>query len=452
MLVGDQTDLYGKRRKLIEPIWRAALAAVEPQAAVLRAVQRRGNVLQVAGRRYDLAAYRHVYLIGMGKAGAPMAQAAESLLGDRLTDGVVVVKRGHEVALQRCRLYSAGHPIPDEAGVAATREAVALAQKAGPDALLLVLISGGGSALFTVPALGLTLADLQQVTDLLLRAGATIQEMNAVRKHLSAVKGGHLAKLASPATVVGLVLSDVVGNSLDSIASGPLTPDSTTFVDVDEILQRYGLWERLPQRVRGHLRAGLAGSVAETPKVGDAVFDRVQMVVVADNRVAAQTAAQAARKAGFHTLLLSSFVEGEAREVAKVLSALAREEIRYGQPLPLPACFIAGGETTVTLHGGGKGGRNQELALAGAIALAGWPNVLLVTLATDGNDGPTDAAGGVVDGETVRRGAALGLCARDYLSRNDAYRYLQSTGTLLRTGPTNTNVNDLSFVFAFLGE
>ena len=444
-----QTTLYGQRREQVEPVWRAALAAVEPKAAVLRTVQRRGDSLQVVGRRYSLADYRHVYLIGMGKAAAPMAQAAESLVGDRLTDGVVVVKRGHEAALQCCRLYAAGHPIPDEAGVAATLKAVALAQRAGADDLLIVLISGGGSALFTAPAPGLTLGDLQQVTDLLLRAGATIQEVNAVRKHLSSVKGGQLAALASPATVVGLVLSDVVGSPLDSIASGPLVPDGTTFADVDEILRRYALWDRLPGRVRAYLQSGLSGQAPETPKADDSVFRRVQMVVVADNRVAAQASQRVAQQAGFHTLLLSSFVEGEAREVAKVLAALVKEEVRYGAPLPAPACFIVGGETTVTVRGNGKGGRNQELALAGAIALAGWPNFLLVTLATDGNDGPTDAAGGVVDGETVGRGAEAGLLAVDYLDRNDAYRFLEATGTLLRTGPTNTNVNDLAFLFVF---
>ena len=294
--------------------------------------------------------------------------------------------------------------------------------------------------------------DLQRLTEALLRSGAPIQALNAVRKHLSQLKGGQLARLAYPATVIAVILSDVVGSPLDVIASGPTVPDPTTFADVRALLERYGLWADAPAAVRRHIERGLAGEAPETPKAGDPVLARVQNVVVADNARAAEAAVQQAQARGFHALLLSTYIEGEAREVAKVLVALGREVAEKGRPVPAPACLVLGGETTVTVRGAGRGGRNQELALAAALALEGDPHIALASLATDGTDGPTDAAGGLVDGQTLARGRALGLDAAAALAQNDAYTYLQAVGDLLVTGPTRTNVNDVMCVFVWGAE
>ncbi|MFL7810831.1 MAG: glycerate kinase, partial [Anaerolineae bacterium] len=281
-----------------------------------------------------------------------------------------------------------------------------------------------------------------------LRCGATINEINAVRKHCSQIKGGQLARAAYPATVIALLLSDVVGNPLDVIASGPTVPDTSTFAEAQAVIDRYQIEDVLPHSIRAHLRDGLEGRVAETPKAGDPAFERIRTTVIGSNAIAARAARAEAEAMGYHTLLLSTYIEGEAREVAKVFAAVGKSLVAEGWPLSLPACVIAGGETTVTVRGDGKGGRNQELALAAAIALQGWEGVTLVTLATDGTDGPTDAAGAIVDGETVMRAQALDLPAGDYLSRNDAYTFFDRLNDLIRTGPTNTNVNDLVFVLA----
>jgi hydroxypyruvate reductase len=297
-----------------------------------------------------------------------------------------------------------------------------------------------------LPVDGVTLADLQHMTDALLRCGATIVEINAVRKHCSQIKGGQLARAAHPATVIALLLSDVVGNPLDVIASGPTVPDPSTFAQAQAVIDKYRIGDQIPPPIRSHLTAGLRGDVPETPKEGDPVFERVHNAVIGSNAIAAQAAQAEAEAMGYHTALLSTYVEGEAREVAKVIAAIAKSLRTEGWPLPRPACVIAGGETTVTIRGTGKGGRNQELALAAAIALDGWAGVTVIALATDGSDGPTDAAGAVVDGRTLARAQEIGLSAADHLARNDAYPFFDRLGDLIRTGPTNTNVNDLTFI------
>ena len=312
------------------------------------------------------------------------------------------------------------------------------------------LISGGGSALLTLPAPRISLNDVQATTQALLRCGASIGEINALRKHLSQVKGGQLARLAAPATLVSLLLSDVVGSPLDVIASGPTVPDASSWADAWAIVERYALVDELPKAVIQRLQAGLAGKLADTPKAGDALFSKSQTLVIADNAFAAQAAQDRARELGFNSLLLSTFVEGEAREVARVAVALGREVVAYARPVASPACLVLGGETTVTLRGVGKGGRNQELALAAGLILENVPEggrIVVVSLATDGTDGPTDAAGGLADSTTVARGRALGLDAEEHLANNDSYPYLEAVGDLLVTGPTQTNVNDLIFVF-----
>jgi hydroxypyruvate reductase len=437
----------------IQAIQDAALAAVEPGAAVQRRVRREGNRLIVDGRAYDLDAYEHLWVIGGGKAAAAMAAALHALAGDRVGGGLVVTKHGHggSRSLGGVDVVEAGHPLPDEAGVAAAERVEDVARQAGSTGrdLVLTVLSGGCSALWTLPAHGLSLADLQATTELLLRAGATIGELNAVRKHVSRLKGGDLARLAAPSPVITLVLSDVVGDPPDTIASGPAAPDPSTFEDAWAVLERYELAGRVPATVVAHLRAGLRGERPETLKEGDPRLAHVQTVIVGSNRLAAEAAAQEARRQGFNPLILSTFVEGEARQVARVAAALAREVATYDRPVPRPACLVWGGETTVTVRGTGRGGRNQELALAAAIALDGVPGVLLMALGTDGTDGPTDAAGAVSTGETMARARAAGLDAGSYLANNDAYPFFEALNDLIRTGPTGTNVNDLLFMFAF---
>jgi hydroxypyruvate reductase len=439
-------------REVILAVQRAALAAVEPGAAVRCQVQRQGERLVIAGRTYDLATVERIWVVGGGKAAATMVAALYRILGERLTGGLVVTKYGHagsRLDAGPVEIVEAGHPGPDEAGVSATRRmADLLAGVTGRD-LVLAVISGGGSALLTLPVAGLSLADLQGTTDLLLRSGATIVELNAVRKHLSQIKGGGMARLAGQAPVAALILSDVVGDPLDAIASGPLSPDPTTFADAWAVLQRYGLVERVPPAVRERLQAGREGRLSDTPKPGAALFGRVHAAIVGSNRMAAEAAVEVARAWGLNALLLSTFVEGEARQVARVAAALARELACHDRPLQRPACLVWGGETTVTVRGGGTGGRNQELALAAALAMEGVPGVVLVALGTDGTDGPTDAAGAIATGETIARARSLGLDPAAHLEENNAYPFFDALGDLIRTGPTGTNVNDLMFLFAF---
>ncbi len=445
-----QPDAAGDERRLeVLHVLEAALDAVEPGRAVQRVMRVDGNTLTVAGRTYALDQYRHIYVVGAGKAGASMAKAVEDLLGARITAGQVNVKTGYTAPVHCIKLVEAGHPVPDANGVSGTAAIVELLSRATADDLVLCLISGGGSALMTLPVPGVALEEVQTLTNLLLRSGAPIQALNTVRKHLSQVKGGQLARLAFPATVVTLMLSDVVGSPLDVIASGPTVADPTTFEGALSVLRRYGIVEHVPESIRRHMERGLVGDIPDTPKRGDVIFERVQNVIIADNAIAAEAARDRAATLGYNTLLLSTFVEGEAREVGQVVAALVKEVLTHDRPVQRPACLILGGETTVTVHGAGKGGRNQELALAVALSIQGLNDALVASLATDGTDGPTDAAGGLVDGKTVARGAAVGLSALAALDNNDAYTYLSRIGDLLVTGPTNTNVNDLIVAFVY---
>ena len=419
-------------------------------------MRRDSAALEIGGQSYNLGQIRRVLLVGAGKAGAPMAQAAAAILGEHLSQGLVIVKEGYTDQSSQLPPYTvieAGHPVPDERGVQGALRIRDLLGQAQADDLVICLISGGGSALLVSPVEGVSLADLQDLTGALLSCGASINEINTLRKHLEQLKGGGLARLAAPAQVAALALSDVIGDPLEVIASGPTSPDPSTFQEAMDILKRYGLLEKAPSGVLAHLRRGLAGAASETPKAEDKIFANVHNVIIGSNRQAALAALEMARSVGYNTLLLTTRLQGEARQAGRFLAAIAREISISGQPLSKPACLIAGGETTVTLsssaaQGGSLGGRNQELALGAASDLAGLPGVLLVTLATDGGDGPTDAAGAAVTGETLQRARQLGLDPQDFLERNDAYHFFERLGDLLKTGPTNTNVNDLTFIFA----
>ncbi len=392
-----------------------------------------------AGRTVDLDDVGRILVLGCGKAGASMARAVEEILGDRVSAGLVVVKDGHLAATRRISLIEAGHPIPDARGEQAAARLLELAASAGPRDLVLFLVSGGGSALTPAPAPPVTLAEKQAVTRALLGTGATIGDLNAVRKHLSRFKGGQLARAAAPATMVTLVLSDVIGDPLDVIASGPTAPDPTSFGDALEVLRRRGVLESVPAAVRDRLAAGARGEIAETPKPGDRLFDGVTNHVIGNNAVIAAAAVERARQLGYRPELLTRALEGEASVVARGLVERARA-------LTPPVCLIAAGETTVTVRGSGRGGRCQEFAVAAALEIEGERDVAVLAAGTDGTDGPTDAAGAIVDPATAERGRRAGLDAKAALDDNDAYHYLRATGDLVVSGPTNTNLLDLYVV------
>jgi len=431
------------QKKALEDIFTAGVKAVDPERAVQKYVRRQGNQLFVGDCSYILDKYRRIFLIGAGKGTAPMAKALEDILGERLTKGLIIVKYGHGIPLEKTQILEAGHPIPDDAGLRATKELLRQAQECTKEDLILCAFSGGGSALLPAPLSPITLDQKQTTTRLLLECGATIDEINAIRKHLSRSKGGWLAKEAYPATVVSLLLSDVIGDRLDVIASGPTVPDESTYSDCIKIIDRYKLGDRLPKGVTDYFIKGAAGSLPETPKPGDPVFSHVQNLIVGNNRESLLAAQERALSLGYNTIVLSSQIEGEAREVAQVFGAIGKEISQANLPISPPACIIAGGETTVTIQGRGKGGRNQELALACAIAIDGWGEISLLSAGTDGTDGPTDAAGAIVNGTTCKRARQANLYPRDFLLANDSYTFFESLGDLLKTGPTRTNVMDI---------
>jgi glycerate 2-kinase len=430
-------------RNIASSIFDAGIRAADPKTCIHQFLQIAGDRLVIEKTAYELEDIGKIWVAGAGKASAAMAEAVEEVLGDRIGGGVILTKYGHGKILRHCRVIEAGHPVPDENGVRGTEALLDQISAAGPGDLILCLLSGGGSALSPAPAEGLALADKREATRLLLSCGATIHEINAIRKHLSRIKGGRLCTAANGARIVSLIISDVVGDDLDVIASGATAPDPSTFGDCLGIIDRYGLAETMPPPVWKHLSEGRNGHLPETPKPGDPVFAQVRNHIVGNISNALSAAEAEARGLGFQPLVLSSMIQGEAAEVAKVLCAVAREVLRSGRPARSPLCLLSGGETTVTIHGSGLGGRNMELALAAAIAIKGEPGMLLLSAGTDGTDGPTDAAGAFADGSTVLRAEASGLSASDHLFRNDSYPFFQALGDLFLTGPTRTNVMDL---------
>ena len=419
-------------------ILAAALDAVDPAAAVRRFARREEMSLFVEGQEYRLDKTGLVRILGLGKASPAMTHALAALLADRSPRGLLIPKQTPVQPVSGFRVQAGGHPVPDENSLRAGEQASQLVQGLGADDLLICLISGGGSALMAAPPEGVTLPDLRALTEALLACGARVDEINTLRRHLDLLKGGRLARLAAPARGISLILSDVVGNPLEAIASGPTAPDPSTRADALAILEKYNLRHGLPAGIIPALE-----TLPETPKPGEALFERVQNVIVGSNRLAAQAALAQAEAEGFHVLSLGNDWQGEARLVSQEFCAALTHA-----GLPRPFCLVAGGETTVTLRRQGRGGRNTEFALAAARPLAGRAN-LLVSLATDGEDGPTDAAGAVMDGSTLERGQAAGLAPEACLEANDSYNYFDALGDLLRPGPTGTNVNDLVFGFGF---
>ena len=435
-----QTETLSSHRygDQITSILSAAIAAVEPGKAVSRFVKRKQNRLICGDRVYLFDQFEHMYLLAFGKAALPMSTALVDILGERLTQGWVVPKHVSGEHDPRLIIQTGSHPLPDENSLKAGEMLLAAAETFTERDLVFCLISGGGSALVTAPYAGVSMPDMRELISQLLACGARIDEINTLRRHLDRIKGGGLAKQCAPAYLVSLILSDVVNSPLEAIASGATAPDPTTMQDVRRILDQYDLNDKIPASILKHFELQI-----ETPKPGDEMFTKVKNILVGSNELAAQAAADQASQYGFTCIDLGNAWQGEAREVAQILS----EKLISADQAPL--CMIAGGETTVTLRGSGKGGRNLELALATVPLLAGLSDVMLVTLATDGEDGPTDAAGAVVTGETAIRAETLGLDPAEFLANNNSYHFFEKLGDILQPGPTGTNVNDLTFLFRF---
>lgn len=444
----SESHYIATMRNHASKIFYKALEVVEPGAAVKRHCRLHGEQLFIGDWVYDLAQYKNFFVIGAGKAAAPMSSAIEDILCKRIKCGIVIVKYGHIADLEQIEIIEAGHPLPDKNGQHGADAILNLVRSAGKKDLVLCLISGGGSALLPLPGHGLTLKDKQDTINVLLSCSATIHEINTIRKHTSLVKGGRLAQAAYPATLVSLILSDVVGDDLDVIASGPTVPDSSTFSRCMEIFYKYDIVKKIPEAVVNHIESGVSGKIPETPKIGDPAFARTRNLIIGSNTESIMAAKEQAEKLGYQVLILSSMIEGETRHVAHVHGAIAKEIKKTGNPIPPPACILSGGETTVTITGKGLGGRNQEFALAAAIDISEKENIVILSSGTDGTDGPTDAAGAFCDTYTLKRAEQMGLNPYHFLAENDSYHFFQKLDDLFMTGPTNTNVMDLRIMLA----
>lgn len=444
----------------LEAIFQAGIRRVDPRNLIREAVCVKSGRLQINGKNsrksFVLSDFERIFVIGFGKASANMALAIEELLGDRISDGIISVKYGHTASLNRIRLMEAGHPVPDASGLMAAQAILELAGQADEKTLVITLISGGGSALTPSPLkvacadgdIRLTLAEKQEITRILLGCGATINEMNTVRKHFSGIKGGRLAERITPATCVSLILSDVVGDDLDVIASGATTPDSSTFGNVMAIFDRYDILDQVPWNARRILSLGLEKSIPETPDLNHAAFSTVHNILVGTNTLALEACRIEAQARGYATRIVTSQLVGEARQAASDLFEWAIKQLNRSSQKP--ACLLYGGETTVTLRGTGKGGRNQEMALAFLSRMASDPQasemIHFLSAGTDGSDGPTDAAGAFADHELLQSAGSRDLSIDRYLENNDAYHFFESLDGLLKTGPTNTNVCDIQVI------
>jgi len=442
-------------RKDALELFNHGLRSVQGYGTVIRSIRKYADRLEFGPEdspvlEIPLAELERIFIVGAGKATAEMARAAEEVLGTVLTGGVINVKYEHVCDLARVQIVEAGHPLPDDQGLKGAKKILEICHLLKARDLLLVFLSGGGSALLPLPAEGITLRDKQETTDVLLKCGAEIGEMNCIRKHISAVKGGQLVRAAHPATVVTLLLSDVIGDRLDTIASGPTVADETTFADAWGIVEKYDLVSTLPLAVRNRIEKGKDGEIAETPKSGDPCFENVSNIVIASNAIMLRSIESRARSMGYHTLLQTSSLRGEASERGREAAQVAKKILRNSPSDERPACIISGGETTVTIHGSGRGGRNQEFALAAAMELSGTDEIVLLSAGTDGTDGPTDATGGLVDGETAGRVRTRGMEPGTYLANNDSFVVLDEAGALIRTGPTGTNVMDVQITLLFV--
>ncbi|MEM3591947.1 MAG: glycerate kinase [Candidatus Bathyarchaeia archaeon] len=448
ILNNAMSDVDRRAREIALNTLEKAIESVDPKNLIYSKVKVHNEKLMVEDKIFDLKSFKKIFVVGGGKASGYMAEAIEDVLGERIEEGLVVVPQGTSGRFKTrfVRLHEAKHPIPDESSVEGAGRIMEIAEKAGEDDLIICLISGGGSSLMTYPRDEISLEDKRKVTEILLKCGATINEINAVRKHLSKFKGGQLAKSAYPTTLISLLLSDVIGDPLDVIASGPTVPDSSTFSDAINVLRKYGVWDSVPESIKNLLLNGEKGLVEENPKSGDLCFKKTYNFIIGNNRDACRSAINEMKKAGLNALLLTSYAEGEARDIGLMVGAIAKEILSSNNPVKRPAGIVVGGESTVTVIGKGIGGRNQEIALSSALSISGLRGVIIASASTDGVDGPTDAAGAIVDGATIYRSKKMGLDAEKYLRNNDSYSFFKALGDLIYTGPTGTNVNDLTLL------
>jgi len=430
-----------KRREDVLEILEEGLRASDPKKSVTDALKEASMEIEMAER---------VFVIGFGKASASMAEACEEELGDRIHGGAIIVPENVETkSLRRIMVFKGTHPIPSEVNVESTRKLISICQGLTGRDLVICLISGGGSSLLTYPAEGITLEEKKKATDILLKSGAEIKEVNTVRKHISSVKGGRLTSFLKPAKIVSLILSDIVGDPIEYIASGPTSPDPSTFRDAYSIVVKYGLMEKLPRSVVERIERGLRGEVPETPKPGDVVFNNVRNIIISNNMKSLIAMEKKAVELGYNTLVLTSFSEGEAREVGRFICAVVKQIATYDSPVKKPACLIVGGETTVTVKGRGKGGRNQELVLSAVLNCRGLKNFVFASIGSDGIDGYTDAAGAIADSSTLENAYNKSLNPEGFLEDNDSYNFFSQTGDLIFTGPTGTNVNDFTVALVY---
>lgn len=441
MRILNRPDLErSEKHRLVLDVLEEGLKSADPYTSTIEALN------SLAG---ELSRYRRKIVIGFGKASYRMALASEKVLDEIWAGGIIVPKGSVKVnELKKIRVYEGTHPIPSQINVEATKEVLSLLSGLTEDDLVICLISGGGSALFVQPD-GVSLSEKQEVTRLLLSCGANIHEINCIRKHLSAVKGGNLARLIYPANGLCLILSDVVGDDIDTIASGPTSPDSTRFVDAWRILEKYRLLDRVPKAVVERIKMGIDGKIPETPKANDPVFKKIKNVIIANNMKALLAMAEKASKLGLKPMIVTSYLEGEAREVGKVIGSIARQILQYGSPINPPCMLLFGGETTVTVRGNGVGGRNQELALSIAMMLSNAPNVIFASIGSDGIDGNSDAAGAIVDGDALKEAEEAGLSPSAYLENNDSNNFFERLKRAIHTGLTGTNVNDIAILAVF---
>jgi len=446
LLENARTAKLRKARKIGIELVEKAVESADPLSAVRRHVRVEGEWLRIGEKEFDLSKIGDIVVVGGGKASGAMVEALEGVLGDRITGGVVNVPTSREFKYRtrRVRLNEAGHPIPTDGSMRGAEEMIALVSDLGPNDLVMCLISGGGSSLISLPTEDITLDEVKETTQLLLKSGATIQEVNTVRKHISRIKGGLLAKAAYPATVISLIISDVVGDRLDTIASGPTVPDQTTYSDALSILEKYKLTEKVATKIFEHIKKGVDGEIPETPKHNDECFRNAFCKIIASNADALEAAAKVGKSYGLGIHILTTEMQGEARRVGEYMSHLAEDVRKIGSPIPTPALLLSGGETTVTVKGKGIGGRNQELVLSTALGINGAENTAIVSFSTDGIDGPTDAAGAIADGFTLQRANEIGLTPSHHLDNNDSYHFFEELNDLLFTGPTGTNVADVT--------
>lgn len=448
LIANTDSEITANARRIALTLLETAISAVDPMKLIQTQVHVKHNTLTIGPHSLNLAKYKDIFVLGGGKASGAMAEMIEAIFGDRITAGLINIpeQSAHKYQVSTVQLNEAGHPIPNEVGQQGVEDIFQYLSAVTEETLILFLLSGGGSALLPLPQDGITLTEKKQITNLLLRSGATINEINVVRKHISKIKGGRLAVESHPATLLCLVLSDVLGDPLPSIASGPTVPDPSTYHDAIQILHRYAIWNDAPSSVQQFLLNGHAGKNPESPKAGDPRFDRVHNILLGNNTLALEAAEKQARTMELTPLILSSYIQGEARHIGTVLASIAREINLANKPIPKPGVVLAGGETTVTVTGTGRGGRNGEVALSASLALEDLEGVVIASIGTDGIDGLSDAAGAIADASTLKKARNQNLNPLQYLQNNDSHNFFKQLGDLVYTGPTGTNVNDVMII------